>query len=106
MNPHIIKLHIKGEEERLKNLDMLNWINGIYSQSAVNTAVEHCLFGKKAKSKYIEKPLLEEAEEKRKVESGELSEEDKKRQTEQLFLKLRIMGANHKLAKKQGDKVS
>lgn len=106
MNPHIIKLHVKGEEEKLKKLDMLNWLNGIYSQSAVSVAVEHCLAGRKAKSKYIEKPLLEEAEEKRKVESGELSEEDKKRQTEQFFLKLRIMGANHKLANKQGDKVS
>lgn len=106
MNPHIIKLHIKGEEEKQKRLDTSNWINGIYTQSAVGVAVEHCLAGRKAKSKYIEKPLLQEAEEKRQIETGELSEEEKIRQTEQFFAKLRIMGANHKLANKQGDKVS
>jgi hypothetical protein len=106
MNPHIIKLHVKGEEEKMKKLDMMNWLNGIYFQSAVTVAVEHCLAGRKAKSEYIKKPLLEEAEEKRQVESGELSEEQKRIQTEQFFLKLRIMGANHKLANKQGDKVS
>lgn len=106
MNPHIIKLHVKGEEEKMMRLDMINWMNGIYTQSAVGVAVEHCINGNKARSKYIEKPMLQEAEEKRKVESGELSEEEKKRQTEQFFLKLRIMGANHKLANKQGDKVS
>lgn len=31
---------------------------GIYAQSAVFTAVEHCLAGEKAKSKYPEKPFL------------------------------------------------
>lgn len=106
MNPHIIKLHIRGEEERIKRLDSINWMNGIYTQSAVGVAVEHCLSGKKARSKYIEKPMLQEAEEKKQIESGELNEEDKRRQTEQFFMKLRIMGANHKLANKQGDKVS
>ena len=106
MNPHIIKLHVKGEEERLRRLDTTNWLNGIYTQSAVGVAVEHCLAGRKAKSEYIKTPILQEAEEKRQIESGELSEEEKRRQTEQFFMKLRIMGANHKLANKQGDKVS
>ncbi len=106
MNPHIIKLHVKGEEEKMIRTDYINWLNGIYTQSAVGVAVEHCLAGRKAKSEYIKNSLLQEAEEKKQIESGELSEEEKIRQTEQFFMKLRIMGANHKLANKQGDKVS
>jgi hypothetical protein len=106
MNPHIIKLHVKGEEEKMIRTDYINWLNGIYTQSAVGVAVEHCLAGRKAKSEYIKNSLLQEAEEKKQIENGELSEEEKKRQTEQFFMKLRIMGANHKLANKQGDKVS
>ena len=106
MNPHIIKLHQKAEQERMLRTDYINWLNGIYTQSAVGVAVEHVFGGRKAKSEYIKNPILQEAEEKRQIESGELSEEEKKRQTEQFFMKLRIMGANHKLAKEQGDKVS
>lgn len=106
MNPHIIKLHVKGEEEKMLKQDYINWLNGIYTQSAVGVAVEHCLNGRKAKSEYIKNPILQEAEEQRQIETGELSEEEKKRQTEQFFMKLRIMGANYKLADKQGDKVS
>ena len=106
MNPHIIKLHIKGEEEKVKRVDYLNWLNGLYTQRAVGVAVERCLAGRKSKSEYIEKPILQEAEEKRQIETGELSEEEKKKQTEQFFMKLRIMGANYNLANKQGSEVS
>lgn len=106
MNPHIIKLHVKGEEEKMIRTDYMNWINGIYTQSAVGVSVEHCLAGRKAKSKYMEKPLLQEAEEKRQFEVGELSEEEARKQTQALFMKLRIMGANHKMEMEQGDKVS
>lgn len=88
------------------NQDYLNWMNGLYTQSSVGTAVEHCLAGRKAKSKYMDKPLLQEAEEQRQIETGELSEEEKIKQTEQFFMKLRIMGANYNLVNKQGDKVS
>jgi hypothetical protein len=105
MNPHIIKLHVKGKEECLKRLDYINWLNGIYTQSAVGVSVEHCLAGRKAKSKYIEKPLLQEAEENRRFENSELSEVEAEKQTKALFMKLRIMGANYK-SEKQGDKVS
>ena len=106
MNPHIIKLHIKGEEEKMLRIDYINWLNGIYTQSAVGVAVEHCLNCRKAKSEYIKNPILQEAEEQRQIETGELSEEEKIKQTEQSFMKLRIMGANYNLVNKQGDKVS
>lgn len=105
MNPYIIKLHVKGEEERLKRLDYVNWLNGIYTQSAVGVSVEHCLAGRKAKSEYIKTPILQEAEENRRFENSELSEVEVEKQTKALFMKLRIMGANYK-SEKQGDKVS
>lgn len=59
MNPHIINLLIKGHQERIKEQDYLAWASGQYVLSAVSVAVEHNLFGEKAKSKYIEKPFLQ-----------------------------------------------
>lgn len=96
MNPHIIKLLIKGHEEKIKEQDYMAWLSNQYTLSAVSVAVEHCLAGRKAKSKYIEKPIMQEIEEKQQ-ENKPLTEEEKKRQTEQLFLRLRIMGANFNL---------
>lgn len=96
MNPHIIKLLLKGHEEKTKEQDYLAWVFNQYTLSAVSVAVEHCLAGKKAKSKYIEKPIMQEIEDEQ-AESKPLTEEKKKKQTEQLFMKLRIMGANFNL---------
>lgn len=59
MNPHIINLLIKGHREKIKEQDYLAWYFGQYTLSAVWTAVEHNLFGEKAKSKYIERPFLQ-----------------------------------------------
>lgn len=101
MNPHIIKCLYKGYEERVKQEDYLQYIWwGNYGLSAVSVAVEHRLAGKKAKSKYIEKPILSKIEQKK--EQGKLmTEEEKKKQTEQLFMRLRIMGANFNLNKEK-----
>lgn len=96
MNPHIIKLLLKGYEEKIKEQDYMAWLSNQYTMSAVSVAAEHCLAGRKAKSKYIEKPFMQEIEEKQQ-ENKPLTEEEKKRQTEQLFLRLRIMGANFNL---------
>jgi hypothetical protein len=59
MNPHIINLLIKGHQEKIKEKDYLAWVSGQYVLSAVSVAVEHNLAGRKAKSKYIEKPFLQ-----------------------------------------------
>lgn len=58
MNPHIIKLLLRGHEEKIKEKDYMAWIQGQYTLSAVSVAVEHCLFGRKAKSEYIKEPIL------------------------------------------------
>lgn len=59
MNPHIIKCLQKGYEEKIRQEDYLQhlwW--GNYGKQAVYVAVEHCLAGRKAKSKYLENPIL------------------------------------------------
>ncbi len=60
MNPHIIKLMLKGHQEQVKQQDYFAWLFNQYTMSAVSVAVEHCLAGKKAKSKYIRKPIMQE----------------------------------------------
>lgn len=63
MNPHIIKLLIKGYEEKIKEQDYMAWIQGQYTLSAVMNAIERS-FAKHARGKYVEKPILELMEEK------------------------------------------
>lgn len=105
MNPHIIKLLIKGHEEKIKEQDYLAWIFNQYTLSAVSVAVEHCLAGQKAKSTYIDKPIMQEINQKQEQKSNTpLSDEEKKKQTEQLFMNLRIMGANFELNHPGGKK--
>ena len=70
-NPRIIKTWEKAwkaEENRKNNL--IHSYVGNYVMSAVTVAVEHCLNGKKAKSKYTEKP----------IQLFPLTEEEKKRE--------------------------
>lgn len=76
MNPHIIKLHIKGHEEKIKEQDYLAWIFNQYTLSAASVAVEHCLAGRKAKSKYIEKPILQNMSEETKENEYKESQEE------------------------------
>lgn len=71
---------------------------GSYGLSAVSVAVEHCLVGRKAKSKYIDKPMLQQAEEKNKP----LSEKELQRQRELFVAKLEIMKTNFELNHKDG----
>lgn len=63
MNPRIIKLLLKGHEEKIKEQDYMAWLSNQYTLSAVSVAVEHCLFGRKAKSEYIKEPILPKIEE-------------------------------------------
>lgn len=99
MNPRIIKAICRGyrEKEKIRDREMWSWF-GNYGISAMVFAIEHC-FSEKPKTSYLEKPITEEIG---KELTEELTEEEKKRQTEQLFLKLRIMGANFNLNHNKG----
>lgn len=91
----------KAFELKQKMLDEKMWIMGVYVQCAVSTAVEHNLAGKKAKSKYLKKPLMKEVEEKKQ----QLSEEELQKQRELFMTKLMLMKTNYDL-NKENDRVS
>ena len=95
--PSFYKAHKLIEKRRDEEL----WRMGLYNNSAVSVAVEHCLAGRKAHSKYVEKPFLQQADEKKQVETGNMSEAEKQKQVELLFMKLQVMGSNFNRQKKQ-----
>lgn len=89
MNPRIIKLLFKGHEEKIREQDYLAWLFGQYTLSAVLVAVEHCLAGHKAKAKYMEKPILQEAD-----ANKQLTEEEKQREVDLFFAKEKVRRIN------------
>lgn len=97
MNPRIIRLLIKGHEEKIKEQDYLAWLFNQYTLSAVSTAVEHCLAGKKAKTQYIKQPFFSKVQ---KEEKEEISEEKRiEMENYKLAMSLRIMQANFEINK-------
>lgn len=58
MNPTMLKPYVKAHQLKLKEQDMLNWYLGHYVYSAVSTALDNGFNGKKAKSKYIDEPIM------------------------------------------------
>lgn len=80
LNPRIIKLLIKGHEEKIKEQDYLAWLFGQYTLSAVSVAVEHCLAGRRASSKYIDRPILQNV-----PQNHSMTEEEKQRAVDLFF---------------------
>jgi hypothetical protein len=72
---------------------MMHMWFGTYGLSAVSVAVEHCLAGRKAKSKYIEKPVLPEMQKKNDM-NRELTEDEKQAQLDKFVMSLKIMESN------------
>lgn len=62
-SPADMEPYIKAHNAELKEKDRVAWLSNQYTLSAVLVAIERNLAGRKAKSKYIEKPILEFAEE-------------------------------------------
>ena len=91
--PADMEPYLKAHKEELKEKDYLAWIQGQYTLSAVSVAVEHCLAGRKAKSKYIKKPLLQELEEKNKP----MTENEIQKQRELFVAKLQAMKTNFEI---------
>lgn len=58
-SPADMKPYLKAHREEIKEKDCLAWMSNQYTLSAVSVAIERCFAGKKAKSKYIEKPILQ-----------------------------------------------
>lgn len=87
---------------KIKDEEM--WLMGQYVMSAVSFAIDHNLRGKKAQSKYIEKPILSDNSISTSKDENNMSQEEKNKKIEELFLKLEIMGKNHKLNKEKEEK--
>ena len=86
-NPYIEQLIKQARNE------MWMWF-GTYGLSAVSVAVEHCLAGRKAKSKYIKKPINEQQGK----DDSEMTEEEIKKQRELFVAKLKVMQSNYELS--------
>lgn len=91
--PADMEPYIRAHKEEMKEQDYLAWMQGQYILSAVSVAVEHCLAGRKAKSKYLKKPLMQEIEEKNKP----MTEKEIQRQRELFVAKLQAMKTNFEL---------
>lgn len=92
--PKILKAYDKAHEEKIKTMDALAWqFCGSYVLSAVSVAVDHCLNGRKATTKYLEKPVMQNKQ----INPEDMSEEEIKRQRELFVAKLMIMKSNYEL---------
>lgn len=76
------------------------WFMGKYVEIAVEVAIDHALNGRKARSKYLEKPFMQEELSKNKVEK-QMTKSQLEKSAENVFLQLGIMGANFNRQKKQ-----
>lgn len=107
MTPTELGYCLKGYEMRRKRQDRAVWeYFGTYGLSAVMTAVEHCLAGSKAVSKYIEKPNLQDGT----LQSRPLTEEEKMLEVDKFFAQEEARRINwrrtHKKTEQQGGDVS
>lgn len=94
LTPAKLECCLKGYNIRRKLIDEEMWVwFGSYGISAVSVAVEHCLAGRKAKGKYVRKPVMKELEEQNKP----MTEEELKRQRELFVAKLEVMKTNFEL---------
>lgn len=62
LNPRKVKVLYQGYYEARKMRDQEMWHLGLYINSAVTVAIDHCLNGKKATSEYIKEPILSRPE--------------------------------------------
>lgn len=77
--PKELEPYKKAYELKQKSKDFDMWQMGIYITNAVQTAVQNSLYGKKSKSKYMEKPLLEDILEQKEEKINNENAEDAKK---------------------------
>lgn len=98
LNPRKLGYCLEGYKLKQKQRDEEMWMWwGNYGISAVTFAVEHCLAGKKARTKYIEKSIFQQMEEENKT----FTEEELQKQRELFVAKLQVMQSNFELTHKK-----
>lgn len=92
LTPKKLEYCLKGFCIEQKRKDEEMWRMGLYVQSAVSTAVERNLAGKKAKSEYIKEPLLSKSFENEGLTEKEVQEKEIKKAilTEQRYMAMAI----------------
>lgn len=81
----------------MRSKDEHMWIMGMYVQSAVATAVEHNLAGRKARSKYVKEPFTRSAG----MDGKKLSEDELQKQRELFVAKLLTMKTNWEISQEE-----
>lgn len=96
-----LNAYIEGDKIRKSEQDAFDYRQGQYFLSALHTALDGAFNGKKAQSKYVDKPFLADLV-KSKSSNGEttLSEEEKQRQIDLFVMKRMIGKQNYDMAKK------
>ena len=94
MNPRILSAIAEGYNQRVRNADYLNWINGQYTLAAVTVGVERNLAGRKAKSEYPKNPFFEEIEKQNKP----LSDDELQKQRELFVERLKTMQSHFEIS--------
>lgn len=95
LNPRKFKIYKKAHNIRTKDMDEQMWIMGQYVMNATLVAIDRGLNGQKAKSKYIEKPLLHN------MTVEVLREEERmKLELKRLEIQGKIIETNRKIAQK------
>lgn len=107
LNPKKMDLIEEGYQIRKKMEDENMWTMGIYIMRAVSVAVEHCLYGHKARSEYFDRPisLQEETIRRQEEPERELTEEEKKEAQEKVLMSLKIMMSNFETSESRRNKI-
>ncbi len=103
LTPNKLRAFYMSYKQKRKIDDEKMWLMGQYIMLALDATVCNNSFWKGQNgtpSNYPKEPLMQNIEQQNKENAPILTEEEKRRQTEQLFMRLKIMGANHKLNKK------
>ena len=95
--PEELKPYQIAYDMRLKARDSEMYNMGIYVLSAVQTAMQNSLYGKKSQAEYLKEPLLSNLEKK----EQELTEEQKKNEREKLLMTLQLMQTNFERNRKK-----
>lgn len=102
LNPRKIKVIAEGYKLKSQVLDEQQWFLGKYIFDAVSLAVSNNFRKKGTKPKEyfkeVDQPITKRIQDT--PDENGLTEHEKKQKTEQLFKKLEIMAANHRLSGK------
>lgn len=101
--PKDLECYIEAEKMAQKRRDAENWQMGMYNMSAFSVALGKALSGRKSKSKYMDKPIMEKIKESQKEEEENLTEEQMVTERDKLLAALMTMQANFELNHSGGE---